>query len=34
MHFRAAINKVRIAGKTSTDPTGLKNLLTLQLTPM
>jgi three-Cys-motif partner protein len=34
MHFRSSINKVRIAGKTSTDPTGLKNLLTLQLTPM
>lgn len=33
MHFRAAINKVRAAGKTTTDPRGVDDLYNLLLTP-
>lgn len=33
MHFRAAINKVRAAGKTTTDPKGVDDLYNLLITP-
>lgn len=32
-HFRAAINKVRLAGKTTTDPKGVDDLYNLLITP-
>jgi len=33
MHFRAAINEVRVAGKTPTDPKGVDDLYNLLITP-